>query len=534
MKSQVASVGSVLRGLCARIRSVRMSCKADLVDHSGHGVMFEPLENRILLDATILGQTDYDWVIEPHMVQVYQRPSNNGDEWHDSWWDFNTLNGLKPEMPQIDIQQQNAQQIAGTVFIPGLMHTEQQVDGVNFNLFEMPGEMFSGNVGQAQLPTINNFFIVPENVDVSWSITPTLVMDLGDQFTIMPLQPGHSESYEGDLELKMDMQYYSGQTQGEATCRLLEPFTIRGYEIIGTEISPLIYDPATGHVQVVAEFSFTIDFSGRDGIDLPKVDSRLASPFYDALVSSFVDNPVSHDIQYIHHHQTDTNGADYLIITADAFYDEVLPLAQWKQQKGLLTQVTCMSDIGSSSTDVADYIQNAYDNWTIAPSHVLLVGDYNDVPSNNLGYMADNVYACVDGADYLPDLTIGRLSVHTETEAADVVSKILAYDKTPSSDDWYDDVLIAAYLQGPPEADRFFMETAMHAYQYMQEEQGLDMHAALTTDSLGASYYYRADSPSWYPHRLDIVSRYEPFASSQYSPYPVPTWISDMVHPDLA
>ena len=41
-------------------------------------------------------------------------------------------------------------------------------------------------------------------------------------------------------------------------------------------------------------------------------------------------------------------GARYLIITHDNFYDAVLPLAEWKYLKGMKSKVTKLSDIGSN------------------------------------------------------------------------------------------------------------------------------------------------------------------------------------------
>ena len=58
-------------------------------------------------------------------------------------------------------------------------------------------------------------------------------------------------------------------------------------------------------------------------------------------------------------------GARYLIVTHDDFYDAVLPLAEWKHKKGMKTKVVKLSDIGSTSSQIRTYVQNAYDNWLI-------------------------------------------------------------------------------------------------------------------------------------------------------------------------
>ncbi|MCK4255891.1 hypothetical protein KAX35_03300, partial [candidate division WOR-3 bacterium] len=70
----------------------------------------------------------------------------------------------------------------------------------------------------------------------------------------------------------------------------------------------------------------------------------------------------------------------YLIITPDAYYDAILPLAEWKTKKGMLTKVAKLSETGSSSAQIRSYITNAYNTWEPRPEYVLLVGDDNIIP----------------------------------------------------------------------------------------------------------------------------------------------------------
>jgi len=186
------SLTSIVRVLCDRIRSVRGSHASGLVKHTTFGTVFEPLETRLLLDATILGPAEFNWTIEPQIVQIYQHPSNSGDEPPDFGWDFNINDGLKPEAARVEILQSTPQIIEGHVYIPGLAHFERNVDGVDYTIFELSEHVNGGNVGQAQLPTIRTFFEVPDNVNISWKITPELVLDLGDSFTMFPVQPNQS------------------------------------------------------------------------------------------------------------------------------------------------------------------------------------------------------------------------------------------------------------------------------------------------------------------------------------------------------
>ncbi len=132
-------------------------------------------------------------------------------------------------------------------------------------------------------------------------------------------------------------------------------------------------------------------------------------------------------------------GARYLIITHDDFYNAIQPLAQWKHKKGMKTEIKKLSEIGSTSTQIRDYIVNAYNTWDIPPEYLLLVGANNYLPFvSSSGTVSDNFYANMDG-DIYNEILPGRLTVHSATEAQTVVNKMLLYERTPNMTDslWF-------------------------------------------------------------------------------------------------
>jgi len=169
-----------------------------------------------------------------------------------------------------------------------------------------------------------------------------------------------------------------------------------------------------------------------------------------------------------------SNGADYVIITHSDFYENVLPLVDPDRRavQGLRTMVVDVQDIYDEFNyglfdpqAIKDFLAHAYSNWVPpAPSYVLLVGDGNYDPKDNLGrgepnyvppYLAcvdpewceaatDNRYVCVNGPDILPDMHIGRLPVKTAAEADAVISKILTYEQNSPLGDWRREALFVA------------------------------------------------------------------------------------------
>ena len=139
----------------------------------------------------------------------------------------------------------------------------------------------------------------------------------------------------------------------------------------------------------------------------------------------------------------------FLIICPDAFYDSVLPLAQWKKKKGWHVSVKCLSETGSSPTEIKNYIANAYHTWSPPPEYVLLIGDTPQVPPASTTTpvsRTDYPYALIDGNDFFAELLIGRLPANTTNELSTMVAKIIGYETTPYMNDssWFTRALMVA------------------------------------------------------------------------------------------
>jgi hypothetical protein len=136
-------------------------------------------------------------------------------------------------------------------------------------------------------------------------------------------------------------------------------------------------------------------------------------------------------------------GARYLIITHDNFYNAIQPLADWKNQKGIKTKVVRLSEIGSTNTEIKNYILNAYNTWNPRPDFILLVGSADFLPSffRNVypfTYDTDNEYANMTG-DYQAEICYGRFPAKTPAQCSVMVAKTLMYERNPFLNDtlWY-------------------------------------------------------------------------------------------------
>jgi uncharacterized repeat protein (TIGR01451 family) len=171
------------------------------------------------------------------------------------------------------------------------------------------------------------------------------------------------------------------------------------------------------------------------------------------------------------HWKSPDNGADYLIITHQAFTEAAARLAEFRAHQGLRVATAQISDVYDEFSGglfdpaaIRDFLSYAYYHWRPpAPLYVLLVGDANYdyldyLGTGNDNYVpthlfesgligqtpTDNWFVCISGDDPLPDMFVGRLSVRTLSEANTVVDKILGYEPSPPPGDWRRKALFVA------------------------------------------------------------------------------------------
>lgn len=146
----------------------------------------------------------------------------------------------------------------------------------------------------------------------------------------------------------------------------------------------------------------------------------------------------------------------YLIIVPDDFYNNILPLARWKELKGFKVWVKKTSETGTQREQIRNYIQNAYQTLNPKPGYVLLVGAINKIPAfptpGATSCVTDHPYSLVDGDDYLADLFVGRLPAANTSELDCIIAKIIGYESNPFTEDtlWFKRALMVgtSYQEG--------------------------------------------------------------------------------------
>jgi hypothetical protein len=223
---------------------------------------------------------------------------------------------------------------------------------------------------------------------------------------------------------------------------------------------------------------------------------------------------------------------DMIIISPDAFTEELTPLVDHKNNMGLNTQLKTLEEILTEYPEGRDdaekvklFIYDAIDpnGLNLGIEYVLLVGGmvgqrdewyfpvrYVSTP-NEVAFLCDLYFADIykdDGTtfddwdsnenniigewrgankdiiDGSPDVHIGRISCRTKKQVTTMVNKIIDYEETKAADSWYKKIILIGgdtYPdQGPAGAYEAEIDTEVSA-SYMDEYTPVRLWASLET-----------------------------------------------------
>jgi hypothetical protein len=322
-----------------------------------------------------------------------------------------------------------------TVTPPVFTFGQSTLEGQQYATVELPDEGKSTIMGEAQLPTISRFIEIPQAAQpelviesVTWQTTSLAALNLPS--SIIPIQPSLVKLEGASVEFTINNMYYSTNAFLPTSIVTIESIgELRGRNMAFLEISPLQYNPVSGELRIMTQCQIRINLPGSDLIQTTEKINRYTSSSFEELFTASLINYGS----LIGTERPKPKQEGYLIIVYDAFYDAIQPLASFKQSKGFDVTVTMTSEIPSGPTkeNIKAYIVDAYNNWEIPPTYVLLVGDTSQIPTwtgSASGTCTDLYYVTIDQGNYFADVIISRFPAATEQQVTIMVDKTLYYE----------------------------------------------------------------------------------------------------------
>ncbi len=219
-------------------------------------------------------------------------------------------------------------------------------------------------------------------------------------------------------------------------------YLLRDQKGVSLSVFPVLANPVTNVARVINSVVFKISYTSAKGqkinFTLPEFTSNEEKEIMNERFLNLPAIQANAKVQYTPMNEY----GDMLVICHPAFLTNVQPLVDWKNQKGIKTELVSSATSGTTGAAVKSYIQTYYASH---PNllYVLLVGDHEQINSYNAGNAgsevkwSDTYYGFLSGNDHYPEIMMGRFSASTVTDVNTMVNRTLEYEKTPLAGTWF-------------------------------------------------------------------------------------------------
>ena len=337
---------------------------------------------------------------------------------------------------------------------------DYQSERGTFSWLSLPNTVIGGNEGDPQIPVVNELIAVPYGAQpwveiTSYSTTDYRLEEYGMK-TLVPRQPSlRKDKNPEEVPFVYNASAYQStrgfRSEPMATVNVMG--TMRGVQLGKMTIEPVSYDPVNNTIRVFNNIEVTVHFDGADAVATEKMLVDTYSPYFDVVYKQLFNERAVRDA-YSDHPDLYNTPVKMLVVATSAYQNTTAfqNWLTWKKQKGIYVDIYTVTSSTASST-IQTEIYSRYN--TNHPTFLVIVGDETVVKAYKTNWSCgstygncinDLEYASVDG-DVYHDMFMSRMSVSSTTELANLVNKILTYEKYTMSDPTYlnNSLLIAGW-----------------------------------------------------------------------------------------
>jgi hypothetical protein len=296
----------------------------------------------------------------------------------------------------------------------------------------------SFQIGEPALPVVNRLLSVPFGCRLEIEIISTdyeqySLGDYGIELPLIPVQPSLSKSddplavpFEHRQDIYQEDEFYSLPLVEASMVGVM-----RSVRVGMVSLAPVEYNPVTGQLRVCKNMTARVNFVDPDLDYTQTMAEKYYSPYFEPIYKRLLnyDDNITESRQDITRYPV-----KYVIVSDRIFESQLQPFIEWKTMKGFNVITAYTDDIGYTSNDIKNYIEDLYDAATTedpAPSFVLFVGDDDLIPAFT-GYQGSHITDlrfCEYTGDYLPEIYYGRFSALTVDDLQPQIDKTLEYEK---------------------------------------------------------------------------------------------------------
>lgn len=348
------------------------------------------------------------------------------------------------------------------------------INDVQYTFITLGKEPNSLMAGAPDLPFIPRSIIIPDTATMGVRVIATAFTDYHD-LLVAPSKGNLLRTVNpDDVPYEFGAMYSKNAWYPSAIAELQEPYILRDFRGQVVTIYPFQYNPVEATLRFYTDITievYPLETGETTNLGVKQLD-RVDSDFNYIYARRFLNydtaryTPVSEQ-------------GNMLVITYDAFYDAMIPFVNWKNFKGIPTEMVKVSTIGNANA-IKTFISDYYTANGL--TFVLLVGDAAQVPPYMYsGSASDPSNTYVVGSDHYPDLFIGRFSAENLDHVITQVERSIEYERDPQpAAEWYKKGAGVASSQGPGDDGEYDYQhirnirTQLLAYTYTMVDELYD------------------------------------------------------------
>jgi len=239
-----------------------------------------------------------------------------------------------------------------------------EIKGNIYDRLKIKNSGYTSEYGKAELPVISFYVAVPQEAEINLNYVLSDYKIFKDYY-ILPAQPPKPD-IDGFIDPPFtinDSFYNQDEYYPKSVVEISSIIIMRGCRIARVSVYPFVYNPYYQTLKFYKTINIGIEFVGGTEEFIPALyRSIYFQPIFDSFIinSNMIERAVLNNPQ---NPSRNNDRADLLIVVYDPFYEEILPLAEWRHQTGIETKVVKWSEVGTTAQDLREYMINAYNNW---------------------------------------------------------------------------------------------------------------------------------------------------------------------------
>ncbi|MCE5334438.1 MAG: C25 family cysteine peptidase, partial [Desulfobacteraceae bacterium] len=377
---------------------------------------------------------------------------------------------------------------AGTIEVdylfPGyyLIDDTRMVDGetIDFKQVVIANTGIISQSGRPALPSFGRYLRVPPGRAFKASVWTSPEHSVERNVRVFPAQMLLMDNPEVKTRFEYDKAFYDRETvYPKEMVSITGPYEIARKQGLLLHVSPFVYNPSTRQLAFHEKFRITISLTEPVARGKPQWGVR-AWEAGGPLDNLFL-NPGKGDGEGTASHAFFQKGypeTEFLIVYAQPFEKAARMLADWKNSRGIPTEIHSLDDmvtigfnLGAHGGDMRALKKAIRHAWLEAfpfLRYILLLGDTDQIPIETIpspvygANHTDYYYSTGKGPEppdsplVFPVLALGRIPVRPDAKGRDshavfVIKKIIDYEKNPPSDSaYYKRMVFASSFENEP------------------------------------------------------------------------------------